>query len=184
MRCNPLASIGLFSILVVSAAWSDEPVKSNGPAPASPPRALTGDDAQRARQLEQKISEAIRDDRWEEAVTAAEELVELRKRVQGEKHFEVVNAFWQLSTCWLVAAMGKEERAEFVSAGEKFRQAEFLMAKGKHAAAQPLFERALEIRRQLLTDDHPLKPRRATTSLAYNLWSPGARTLRRPSRCS
>jgi hypothetical protein len=30
-----------------------------------------------------------------------------------------------------------------------------LNAQGKYAAAQPLYEKALEIRRRLLTDDHP-----------------------------
>ena len=37
-----------------------------------------------------------------------------------------------------------------------------LNAQGKHAQAQPLFEKALEIRRRLLTDDHP------ETALSYN----------------
>ena len=30
-----------------------------------------------------------------------------------------------------------------------------LNAQGKYAQAQPLYEKALEIRRRLLTDDHP-----------------------------
>ena len=30
-----------------------------------------------------------------------------------------------------------------------------LNAQGKYALAQPLFEKALEIRRRLLTDEHP-----------------------------
>ncbi len=37
-----------------------------------------------------------------------------------------------------------------------------LNAQGKYAAAQPLYEKALEIRRRLLTDDHP------DTATSYN----------------
>ena len=37
-----------------------------------------------------------------------------------------------------------------------------LNAQGKYAQAQPLFEKALEIRRRLLTDDHP------ATAVSYN----------------
>ena len=37
-----------------------------------------------------------------------------------------------------------------------------LNAQGKYAAARPLYEKALEIRRRLLTDEHP------ATALSYN----------------
>ena len=56
-----------------------------------------------------------------------------------------------------------------------------LNAQGKYAQAQPLLEKALEINRRLLTDDH----RNTATSynnLAVNLDYPGE-VRRRPSHC-
>ena len=56
-----------------------------------------------------------------------------------------------------------------------------LMAQGKYAEAQPLFEKALEIKRQLLTDDHP-GTATSYNNLAGNLSSQGK--YAGPSRCS
>ena len=51
-------------------------------------------------------------------------------------------------------------------------QAEVLYAQGKYAQAQPLFEKALEIRRRLLTDDHP-DTANSYNNLAVNLNAQG-----------
>ncbi len=67
-------------------------------------RTLRGEDAKRAQQLDEQIDEAIKADRWNDAIVLAQELLALRMRAQG-----------------------------------------------KHAQAQPLLEKALEIRRRLLT---------------------------------
>ena len=90
----------------------------------------------------------------------------MRERVQGAKHFAVVDASWQVRTYRLVAGLPREERAEFVSAEDRNRQAVSLSAQRKYAAAQPLFEKALDINRRLLTDDHP-----STATLYNNLAS-------------
>jgi len=47
-----------------------------------------------------------------------------------------------------------------------------LNAQGKYAQAQPLFEKALEIRRRLLTDDHP-STAASYNNVAYNLNAQG-----------
>ncbi len=118
-------------------------------------RKLTGDDAKRAEELDKAIEAALKADRWDEAIARAEELLALRTRVQGPKHFETVNAEWRLKTLRRVAPMPKEDRVAYQSANTMNEQAEALYAQGKYAQAQPLFEKALEIRRRLLTDDHP-----------------------------
>ena len=56
-----------------------------------------------------------------------------------------------------------------------------LNAQAKYAAAQPLFEKALEIRRRLLTDDHP-DTAGSYNDFAYNLNAQGK--YARPSRCT
>ena len=125
-------------------------------------RKLTGDDAKRAEELDKAIEAALKADRWDEAIAKAEELLALRTRVQGPKHFETVNAEWRLKTLRRVAPMPQEDRVAYQSASTMNEQAETLYAQGKYAEAQPLFEKALEIRRRLLTDDHP------DTATSYN----------------
>ena len=54
-----------------------------------------------------------------------------------------------------------------------------LNAQGKYALAQPLFEKALEIRRRLLTDDHP-DTALSYNNVAFNLSAQGKDALAQP----
>ncbi|MGO9465624.1 MAG: tetratricopeptide repeat protein [Isosphaeraceae bacterium] len=51
--------------------------------------------------------------------------------------------------------MSKDDRVAYQSANTLNAQAEILSQQGKYAAAQPLYEKALEIYRRRLGDDHP-----------------------------
>src|SRR5262249_14459111 len=129
------------------------------PKEAQPPaaglRQLTGDDAKRAQALDKAIEAAVKADRWDEAIAKAEELLALRVRVQGARHFESVNAEWNSKTLRQIVVLPKEDRGSFLSARDFKERAESLYEKGQFAAAQPLYEKALEIRRRLLSDNHP-----------------------------
>jgi CHAT domain-containing protein len=116
---------------------------------------LTGEDEKRAKELDKQIDDAMKADRWDEAIAKTEDLLALRVKVQGPKHFETVDVEWQLKLLRRVARAPKEERAALLSAKTMYAQAEAFRAQGKFAAAQPLYEKALAIRRRLLTDDHP-----------------------------
>ncbi|MGO9465961.1 MAG: tetratricopeptide repeat protein [Isosphaeraceae bacterium] len=122
---------------------------------ASGLRKLTGEDEKRAKQLDEQIDQATKADRWDEAIARAEELLALRTRAQGPKHFETVNAEWRIKTLRRLASMSDEDRVACQSADTMKARSEPLVAQGKYAQAQPLFEKALEIRRRLFTDDHP-----------------------------
>jgi tetratricopeptide (TPR) repeat protein len=135
---------------------------------AAKTRELLGDDAERASKLEEEFAKARAADRWDEAISKAQELVALRTRGQGAAHFDTVRAEWQLKTARLVAALPKEDRAAFLSARDLTKEGEALFRQGKYADAQPLFERALAIRRRLLTDDHP-DTAQTFSQLAVNL---------------
>jgi tetratricopeptide (TPR) repeat protein len=145
----------VFSIVVrVSGqAPAAKPAADQPPAPAL--RKLTGADAKRAEELNKAIDAALKSDRWDEAIAKAEELLGLRAKVQGPKHFETVSAEWHLNKLRRVAPMPKEDRTAYLSAIAMNEQAAKLNDQGRYAAAQPLFEKALEIRRRLLTDEHP-----------------------------
>jgi tetratricopeptide (TPR) repeat protein len=103
-------------------------------------RTLTGDDAKHAEKLDKANQAALKADRWDEATAKANELVALRTRTQRPN----------------------QDRAADQSADTINEQALNFNVQGKYAEAQPLFEKALEIRRRLLTDDHP------HTAASYN----------------
>ncbi len=130
---------------------------SSKDAPLQAPglRMLTGSDAKRADELYKAVEAARLADRWDEAIAKAEELLALRTRAQGPKHFETASAAWNLKTLRRVATMPREDRLAFRPAKSE-EQEEGLYAQGKYAQAQALFEKALEINRRLLTDDDPV----------------------------
>jgi len=129
---------------------------------------LTADDAKRAEELDKAIQAALSADRWNEAIARAEELLALRTRAQGPKHFETVDAEWRLKALRRVAPILKEDRVAYLSADSMNAQAEAFNAQAKYAQAQPLYERVFEIRRRLLTNDHP-DTAECYHKLAYNL---------------
>jgi tetratricopeptide (TPR) repeat protein len=159
---------------IAQTATSKEP---QPPAPGL--RTLTGDEVHRAAALDRAITAALKADRWDEAIARAEELLDLRRRVQGPKHFETVTAEWLLKALHRVAPMPKEDRAAYQSVRTLNEQAETLNAQGKYAAAQLLTEQALGIRRRLLTDDHP-DTAQSYNGLANNLRAQGKYAAAQP----
>jgi tetratricopeptide (TPR) repeat protein len=168
-----LAAIPTLSTLAQTAS----PKESEPRAPAL--RKLTGNDAKRAEELDKAVEAALNADRWDEAIARAEELLALRTRAQGPKHFETVNAEWRLKTLRRVTALPKQDRAAYRSASAMTAQAEALFAQGKYAQSQPLLEKALSIRRRLLTDDHP-DTAASYSKLARNLAALGKYTQAQP----
>jgi tetratricopeptide (TPR) repeat protein len=152
-RMTPL--LGLLMLLIASPVSGQTPPPASSEPPAPGLRKLTGDDEKRAKQLQEQIEKAVKADRWPEAIAAAEQLSALRSRLQGPAHFEAVDAVWQVKTLRRVAVLPKDDQAAFRSATDMNGQAGSLYNKGKFAAAQPLYEKALEIHRRTLSDDHP-----------------------------
>jgi len=152
-RFGLLIGLGLEIPRLPATAQTASPKEAQPAAPGL--RKLTGDDEKRAKQLDEQIDNAMKADRWDEAIARAEELFALRARVQGPKHFETVNAEWRLKALRRVCPMPNADRVAYQSANTMHGQAEALYAQGKYAQAKPLFEKALEIRRRLLTDEHP-----------------------------
>jgi tetratricopeptide (TPR) repeat protein len=153
----------ILAVLIPTAPAQAPKPKEAEPGPKPPGLiVLQGDDAKRASELDKAIEAALKADRWDEAIARTEELVALHSQIQGPKHFETVNDEWRLKTLRRVASMQAEDRVAYQSSHTMNEQAEGLHAQGKYAQARPLFEKALEIRRRLLTDEHP------ETALSYN----------------
>jgi tetratricopeptide (TPR) repeat protein len=158
-----------------------------GQTPAPPPTRptapglirLTGEDEKRTKELDDLINKAVQTERWDEAIAKAEELLALRTRVQGAKHFETVNAEWILRTLRRVASMPDENRVAYRSSFATNAQAEILYSQRKYTAAQPLYEKVLDIHRRVLTDEHPY----TATSYTYvgdNLAAQGKYAVAQP----
>ena len=162
-----------------TTAQTTSPKESQPPAPGL--RKLTGDDAKRAEELDNAIEAALKADRWDEAIARADELVALRTRAQGPKHFETVNAEWRLKTLRRVAPMPKEDRVAYQSANTMNEQAETLHAQGKYAQAQPLFEKALRSAAACSPRTTQTPPRATTT---WRTTSSARGSMPRPSRCT
>jgi hypothetical protein len=74
----------LFGLLVLVMALAALGQTSRpSPAPEKPPglRIPTGDDATRAQRLNEQIDQAIQEDRWNEAIARAEEVLAMRAKV-------------------------------------------------------------------------------------------------------
>ncbi|MGO9921831.1 MAG: tetratricopeptide repeat protein [Isosphaeraceae bacterium] len=156
------SSLILFVFLLSQSVPGQTPAPPTGKPTAPGLTKLIGEDEKRAKGLDEQIAKALKADRWDEAIARAEELVALRTRVQGPKHFETVNTEWRLKALRQVAPMPKADRTVCQSAREMIEQADAFDAQGKYAQALPLCEKALAINRRLLTDDHP------ATALSYN----------------
>ena len=160
-----------------ATAQTTSPKETQPPAPGL--RKLTGDDAKRAEELDKAIEAALKADRWDEAIAQGRGTARLAARLQGPKHFETVNAEWRLKACAGWPRCRSEDRAAYLSAKTMNGQAEALYTQGKYAQAQPLFEKALEIRRRLLTDDHP-DTAESYDNVAYNLNAQGKYAAAQP----
>jgi hypothetical protein len=127
-------SIGVLLVAIAAAGSGQAP--PNDQPTASSLRKLTGDDAKRAAELDKAIKAALSADHWDEAIARTRELLDLRTRVQGPKHFETVNAEWRLKTLGRVAHLSKEDRAAYQSANAMDAEGETLYAQGKYSAAR------------------------------------------------
>jgi tetratricopeptide (TPR) repeat protein len=165
----PRLTVFLLALLfgsIASSTLGQPPVPPTGKPTAPGLIKLTGEDEKLAKQLAQQIDKALEADRLDEAIARTEDLFALRVKVQGPKHFETVNVEWLLKTLRRVAPMPKQDRVAYQSANAMNDQADALRAQGKYVLAQSLYEKALEIRRRLLSDDH-----RLTAETYHNLAS-------------
>jgi tetratricopeptide (TPR) repeat protein len=131
-------------------------------------RLLQGEDAKKAAALQKQIAERWAAGKFAEAVAPAEELLALRKRVQGEDHGEAADAARMLRTLRRAAALPAEKQASLAQAPGLAAKAATLRDRGKYAEAEPLLRQALGVYEEVLGPKHPLTAR-LCNNLATNL---------------
>jgi tetratricopeptide (TPR) repeat protein len=135
-------------------------------------RLLKGEDAKKAEALQKRIDELWAAGKFTEALTPAEELLALRKQLQGEGHWEVVDAAQQVQMLRQAArlpAAQQQALAELLPTTVKARE---LDAQGKYPQAEPLYRKALTVCEEALGPKHP-DTARTYNKLAYNLLAQG-----------
>src|SRR5262249_55665005 len=123
-----------FVFLIASSAPGQAPAPPTSTSTALGLIKLTGDDEKRAKQLDEQIEKSLTADHWDEAIARAEELLALRTRIQGPKHFETVNEEWRLKTLRRLAPMPREDGVAYKWARTMSDQSVSLYAQGKYAA--------------------------------------------------
>jgi len=169
-RLGLLIGFGLAMPRMPATAQTTSPKEAQRTAPGL--RKLTGEGEKRAKQLDEQIDKDVKADHWDQAISKAEELLALRTRVQGAKHFDTVTEEWRLKALRQVSPIPKDDRVAYVSTIAMNEQAVSFNAQGNYAQAQRLFEKSLEIRRRLLTDNHPYTAQ-SYNNVAYNLDAQG-----------
>jgi tetratricopeptide (TPR) repeat protein len=152
-------------------AWADDPKSRADPKPPWQ-RLLTGDDAQKADDLNQRIEALAQADRYADAIAAAEELLALRTKVQGAEHWQTVNEKWQLAALKKIAALPAEKRAGWRQAAEGAATAQALVQQAQYGKAVALWQERLKWCREVLGEDHPLTGE-SCNNVAYILQAQG-----------
>jgi tetratricopeptide (TPR) repeat protein len=135
-------------------------------------RLLQGDDAKKAEALQKRIDELWTAGKFAEAVAPAEELLALRQRVQGEGHWEVIDAARRVETLRRATRLPAAQQQALAEVPHTAAKAAELHNQGKYGEAEPLLRKALAISEEVLGPKHP-DTAQAYNELASNLESPG-----------
>jgi CHAT domain-containing protein len=135
----------------------------SGQAPKQPPakkedppykRVLTEAEAKRVAALQKKVLELKAAGKLADALAAARQIVTIRTRAQGAKHWQTTDARIIAETLKLYAGFSPEERTELGTAVKSSAEARQLDAQRRFARAEPLYRKALAINRKLLGGKH------------------------------
>ncbi len=170
-----LAKSLVFTLAVVSSSHSQEVSIPQEKANESKPlyeRLLQGEDEKRAEELQQQIDQFSEADDYSEAIKLGEAMLALRVRVQGEHHYEAMNAKQTLVALRNVAALDPEMRKGWRLAMRSQVEAADLESKVQYAAAIPIRQTILDLCREVLGEEHP-DTAKSYNNLAFNLNSQG-----------
>lgn len=125
-------------------------------------RVLKGEDAHKVAMLETKLHDLEKAGGFAEALEIARQILAIRRRAQGEEHWETVDAQYRVRTCERVAPLAREIQTRLAAAAAQAEEGEKLHDKGRDAQAEPLFRQVVEARREILGEDFP------DMAVAYN----------------
>jgi tetratricopeptide (TPR) repeat protein len=125
-------------------------------------RQLQGDDAKKAAELDRQVAALEAAGKFAEALKPAEELLALRRRGQGDDHWQTHMARVDVDTLRQTLALPPEQQRHLPDMLRQADRAAALYTSGHFAEAEPLFRRALAVREEYLGPRHP------GTAVAYS----------------
>jgi tetratricopeptide (TPR) repeat protein len=144
--------------------------------PAIPPapwqRVLKGEDTKRVEELEKKIEALRRAGKNAEAQEPARAALEIRRRLQGEDHWQTADARRLLERLRRITALSASAQAELAEATKLEGESSGLHQRGRYREAVSLQRRALAIRQRHLGDEES-ETAIALNNLAFHLNASG-----------
>jgi CHAT domain-containing protein/tetratricopeptide (TPR) repeat protein len=166
--------------LLLLAGLNANAVLAVAPPPVPPyQRLLSGQQARQARRLQQEVNRLEARGEYRDAAVPAQQLADLRSRLQGAQHWQAIDAREQVRWLRLRAGWSAKQRADHAEVMKQDRAARQLEDKGRYRDAEPLLRRALDGVRKLLGEEHP-DTASACNNLAYNLHRQSKYTLAQP----
>jgi tetratricopeptide (TPR) repeat protein len=117
-------------------------------------RKLTAEDEKTVDKLRRRIGFQMLVDNPSEAIKSAKELLALRTNVQGEDHWNTIDARNEISFLEKLAAATPAKRQELRAAGERAMQAGVMDAQARFKEARAVRERHLELCREIVGEHH------------------------------
>jgi tetratricopeptide (TPR) repeat protein len=177
-RClrAPVAYWGVILTMSIASAWGQVPRGAATPG-ATPPwrRVLKGDDARRVGALKATLAGLEKADRFAEAVAPAGEILAIRRRAQGDDHWETIDARIKEQTCARMAGLPRQDLSDLAAAYRYSEEAIPLDDAGRYAEAERLYRDHVAIYRRVLGEDHPYTAE-GYNNLAFDLDAQGKYT--------
>lgn len=124
-------------------------------------RVLHGTEEKRADELTQKIENCQLQSDYKNAIQPARELYELRKRLQGDQHFDTIIEKWKLHDMTILASLPESRRAQWIERIRGEIKAFDLEDSGRYIEATVKRNEMLEECRKVYGEEHPF------TSMIY-----------------
>jgi tetratricopeptide (TPR) repeat protein len=143
-----------------------------GAAPPAPSGKLTAAQQKRLDQLDEELTRAAHAGKMGEALRLAKEIEALRRRCQGARHWQTINAGYEVERWVRLARLSAAEQREAARALLREAEARGLAARHRYAEAEKALRDVLAIHKRLLGEEHPTTAL-SYNSLAYNLHAQG-----------
>jgi CHAT domain-containing protein len=160
-RIHGLRATGLFTLVAVLLGVT---LHADEPAMTKPQwqRYLPDEQEKKAADLKKQWADLTDTEHLEDALKVAEALAELRCKAQGMDHWQAVSARWDAEGIRRILKLKGAAREDYAGMVPLLKTEALLRKRGRFDQAQPLLEKALDIYRKALGEDHPL------TAIAYN----------------
>jgi CHAT domain-containing protein/tetratricopeptide (TPR) repeat protein len=149
-RYRPTRSVAALLVILASSA-----VRADGPPLPPFKRMVTGADAQRIEALSKTIDERERAGQFAEALIFSSEILEIRRRVQGDDHWQTRSARIAVESLARAAALSRENQTRLAAHIRTPDDSLKLSEQGRAAEAERVKRESLELIRSLFGEDHP-----------------------------